>query len=447
MSELVSIKEEIKSLRPITYIGRVRSVCSQVVHVSMPGVALGDTVEIHPNNSAYIKAQVVGFEDGLCLLMAYGQTEGIMPGSKVTALKKVDSFSLSSDLLGLVVNGRGSKLIRLTSPSAQFSKLPIESSQHYGTPPKITCRRNIEASFETGVRAIDGLLTVGMGQRLALLAQAGVGKSSLISTLSKNSSADVNVIALIGERAREVDELFGNALDEQTKAKTVFVVSTSDQSALLRAEAANTATLIAEYFRAQGLNVLLLVDSLTRLFRAYREIGAAAGEPSVRRGYPASVFSKLPYLLERAGRTDTGSITAFYSVLLSDEMEEDPMVEETVSITDGHITLSKDLAESGHYPAIDIPRSISRLANKLQKEEIVRSGKLLRALISRLQNDKELAMLSSNLDTQLKVALNKEGEINSFLKQDLGEKTTLNESQNELLQLAAELEDTLQTAD
>jgi FliI/YscN family ATPase len=296
----------------------------------------------------------------------------------------------------------------------------------------------IQSRFVTGIRAIDAFVPMGLGQRLAVLAEPGVGKSSLLAAVAHASEAEVNVIGLIGERAREVQELASGIFSAERQSRTVIVASTSAEPAIRRILAAMTATRIAEHFRERGLSVLLQVDSLTRLFRAYREVGLAAGEVPVRRGYPPSVFSRLPELIERAGTSAAGAITALYTVLLSSDMDEDPMVDEVKGLTDGHILLSRSVAERCRYPAIDLQGSISRLASRLDTPEVREAVRQVRSAALTVAEDRELSLLGGTVHPRAQERREFESALHGFLAQDSGERSSLEHTHTHLLGLAAQ---------
>lgn len=451
MIDLSHLRQLAKDLSAVTVRGRVVQIQGPVIRAEMVGVGVGDYVRIKTRMSLTsqieantITAQVVGFSDNHALLTPLGSTTGIPPGSEVSLLSQGPTFIAGPHLLGAVVNSSG-KIIQANSypthDNPVIANLPPDLVGVTATSPCPLSRQPIAHRFETGIRAIDCFVTIGEGQRLSLLAPPGVGKSTLMGMIARSSSAEVNVVGLIGERGREVQEFLEETLDRSTRQNTVVVVSTSDEPALARATAALTATRIAEYFRDHGLRVLLQIDSLTRLFRAYREIGIAAGETPVRRGYPASVYSMLPQLIERAGNSAKGSMTALYTVLLSSELDEDPMVEEIKGLTDGHIQLSQPLADRGHYPAIDVLSSLSRLQSKLVDRQLLNTLRQLRRLMARLRDDRELTLLSSGRpDPELETALRLDPLIDTLLRQGLTERTSFAETAAAVAAIAAEFE-------
>jgi len=359
-------------------------------------------------------ADVVGIDGNELLLYPLGSIDGIRLGSAVRSVSSAHHMSFSTEMPGRVYDGLGAVLDGEIAPPAQ-SRLPLNADA-----PSPINRLPIEDVFVTGIKAIDSLLTVGCGQRIGIFAAAGAGKSTLLNMLATNSSADVTVIALIGERGREVAEFINEKLTPETRERTVLVVSTSDRPAMERVQAARFATAVAEGFRAEGKNVLLLMDSVTRYARAMRDIGLSVGETPVRRGFPGSVFADLPKLLERAGNSNTGSITAFYTVLTEDEENIDAIGEETRSILDGHIILSRKLGESGHYPAIDVLASTSRLFLPLTNEAHQQSAMQLRKLMSKYEDVEFLVQVGEHVrgaDELADRAIDSQADIQSFLQQ------------------------------
>lgn len=338
--------------------GRVVEVIGTLVKAHVPNTRIGEVCEmVRPDGKLISEAEVIGFVGQAALLTLYGDMLGISSQTEVYATDRVQEVGVGEALLGRVLNGMGYPIDCITKgPLRVTHYAPI-----YAQAPDPLTRRIIDKPLPVGIRAIDGLLTCGEGQRMGVFAAAGVGKSTLMSSLVRGAQVDITVIALIGERGREVREFIEHSLGEEGMRRSVVVVATSDKSSMERARAAYIATAIAEYFRDRGMRVLLLMDSVTRFARALREIGLAAGEPPTRRGFPPSVFAALPKLMERAGFSDKGSITAFYTVLVEGDDMTEPVADETRSILDGHIILSRKLATSNHYPAIDILQSTSRI--------------------------------------------------------------------------------------
>ena len=347
--------------QPFRNTGRVRKVVGTIIHAVAPEVQVGELVNLHTRDTGHrLAAEVVGFMGAEALLSPIGETQGVSPNTEVLPTGQVQSVPVGAGLVGRVLNGFGEFIDGKDDPFAPEARYPV-----YRSPPDPMTRKIISEPLSLGVRAIDGMLTVGEGQRMGVFAAAGGGKSTLMAMLVKGAQVDVTVMALIGERGREVREFIEHDLGPEGLAKSVLVVATSDKSSMERAKAASVATSIAEYFRDQGKRVLFLMDSVTRFARAQREIGLAAGEPPTRRGYPPSVFANLPKLMERAGMNDRGSITALYTVLVEGDDMNEPVADETRSILDGHIILSRKLAAQNHYPAIDVLASKSRVMGKV----------------------------------------------------------------------------------
>ncbi|MGL5812131.1 MAG: SctN family type III secretion system ATPase AscN [Aeromonas sp.] len=354
------LSHAIDDCRLIQIRGRVTQVTGTLLKAVVPGVRIGELCHLrNPDNSLSLQAEVIGFAQHQALLTPLGEMFGISSNTEVSPTGTMHQVGVGEHLLGQVLDGLGNPFGggHLPEPAAWY---PV-----YRDAPPPMSRKLIEQPLSLGIRAIDGLLTCGEGQRMGIFAAAGGGKSTLLASLIRSAEVDVTVLALIGERGREVREFIEADLGEEGLKKAVLVVATSDRPAMERAKAGFVATSIAEYFRDQGKRVLLLMDSVTRFARAQREIGLAAGEPPTRRGYPPSVFAALPRLMERAGQSDRGSITALYTVLVEGDDMTEPVADETRSILDGHIILSRKLAAANHYPAIDVLRSASRVMNQI----------------------------------------------------------------------------------
>lgn len=444
------LRSQLVAVPGYTVRGKLLEVRGQTLRAVIPGIALGELVTVERQSGCReLHAQVVGFSDGVVVLTPFEELRGVFPGAEVRRVVR-DSLKLSPQLLGCVVDGLG-RVIFCDGPEPEEEGGPTIAPRSFGAnsdptlvqpPPDALVRAPISEVLCTGIRAIDGLVTLGRGQRLGIFAEPGVGKSTLVGCIARNTAADINVIGLIGERGREVHELLFDTLDSATRRRTVAVVSTGDEAAIRRVSAALVATRIAEYFRDLGYDVLLQLDSLTRLVRALREVGLAAGEPPVRRGYPPSVFAELPRIIERAGTGVRGSITALYTVLLSSDLDEDPMVEEIKGLTDGHLVLRQVLAERGHYPAIDVCSSISRLASRLLSARDHAAAGTVRAAVARLNRDRDLAVLSPSPDPQLQALLRLEPQLEEFLRQRADETADFAGTLAKLRELAALLEDT-----
>src|SRR5471032_1482838 len=367
--------------RPVQIHGRIAGVNGILLHSRMPLARIGDLCQIQRTDDSQVMAEIVGFDRQHTLLAALGPLDGIAIGARVTPLFQPHGLLVSEQLLGTVLDGFGRALSgegpEAFAPAGTVGALPVIRDA-----PAATDRPRIEAPLTTGLRAIDGLLTLGEGQRVGIFARAGCGKTTLLAELARNTTCQAIVFGLIGERGRELREFLDHELDDELRSRTVLVCATSDRSSMERARAAFTATAIAEGFRRKGKRVLLLIDSLTRFARAQREIGLAAGEPLGRGGLPPSVYSLMPRLVERAGLTRDGVITAIYTVLTEQDSMNDPVADEVRSLLDGHIVLSRKLAERGHYPAIDVPASISRILSNVTGREHQQANNRLRRLMA-----------------------------------------------------------------
>lgn len=402
--------------------GKVVEIGPTLLRASLPGVSIAEICRLEPSG---IEAEVVAIEGNYAMLSPFSEPLGVTTGSKVLASGNVHQLQVGDFLLGRVVDGLGRPIDDLPLPD-DSEKRSLE-----GEAPNPLTRTLIDTPLPLGVRAIDGLLTCGMGQRIGIFAAAGGGKSTLLGMICDGSLADVIVLALIGERGREVREFLEHTLSVEARARCVMVISTSDRPALERLKAAYTATAIAEYFRDQGLNVLLMMDSLTRFARASREIGLAAGEPALAGGYPPSFFARLPRLLERAGPAASGSITGIYTVLVEGDNLNEPVADEVRSILDGHIVLSRKLAQANHYPAIDIAASVSRIMSMVtDQEHRQRAGKLRRLMAAW----KEIELLvrvgeyQQGQDPLANEAMERKEAISEFLCQSVTEKNDFNET-------------------
>lgn len=388
---------------------------------------------IRDENTHPALAEVVGFKEGRNLLMPYENVEGIGPGSSVENTGNTLRVRVNEELLGHTLDGLG----RIDGKEPLFG----EEYSVEAKPPDPMSRKIIDEVLPLGVKAVDGLITVGKGQRIGIFAGSGVGKSTLMGMFARNTKADINVIALIGERGREVREFIERDLGPEGMRRSVVVVATSDKPALERKKAAQTATAIAEYFRDQGKDVLLMMDSLTRFSMAQREIGLASGEPPVSRGYPPSVYSEMPKLLERAGRAQTGSITGLYTVLVDGDDFNEPITDTARSILDGHIMLDRKLAHKNHYPAIDVLQSISRCMSQIaQRDHKGCAGKLKNVLAtySEAEDLINIGAYKSGSNPGIDYAIRKINEVNGFLMQDVEEKFSFEESVDLMKQIFAD---------
>ncbi|GFI45893.1 putative ATP synthase YscN [Lachnospiraceae bacterium] len=407
--------------------GKVVNVVGLTIESAGPAAKLGDICMIYPvikdENTHPALAEVVGFKQGKNLLMPYQDVEGIGPGSSVENTGAPLKVRVDDSLLGNTLDGLGRMNGEIPQAGEEYS---VEAK-----PPDPMSREIIDQVLPLGVKAVDGLITVGKGQRIGIFAGSGVGKSTLMGMFARNTKADVNVIALIGERGREVREFIERDLGPEGMKRSVVVVSTSDKPALERKKAAQTATAIAEYFRDQGKDVLLMMDSLTRFSMAQREIGLASGEPPVSRGYPPSVYSEMPKLLERAGRSDKGSITGLYTVLVDGDDFNEPITDTARSILDGHIMLDRKLAHKNHYPAIDVLQSISRCMSQIaEREHKAYAGKLKNVLAtySEAEDLINIGAYKAGSNPGIDYAIAKIEEVNQFLCQEVGDKFTFEQS-------------------
>lgn len=385
-----------------------------------------------------IEAEVVGFGEHITYLMPTEAVRGIVPGSRVLPLNRESGLAVGLGLLGRVIDGNGQPLDGLG---------PIESTTRVPTvkpPINPLTRRPIDSPMDVGVRAINALNTVGIGQRMGLFAGSGVGKSVLLGMMTRGAKADVVVVGLVGERGREVKEFIHDILTPEERERAVVVAAPADTSPLMRLKGCETAVTVAEYFRDQGMNVLLLIDSLTRYAMAQREIALAVGEPPATKGYPPSVFARLPALVERAGNgsENQGSITAFYTVLTEGDDLQDPIADAARAILDGHVVLSRQLADSGHYPAIDIEASISRVMPQVVSEEHLMQARRVRQVYSTYQQNKDLITLGAytrGTDPRVDLAINAEPAINALLQQGMKQVLPYDESLASMAQLAGGL--------
>ena len=424
---------QLESILPTGLTGRVQRTEGVMTAVAGFPAPVGALVEIQRQAGAPIPAEVIGFRDDLTLVYPLGEMVGVGRGSLVRLVRTRRSLGVGEDLLGRVVNAHGHPIDG--GPGLHV----VERRPLHSSPPPAMSRPRIRDPLSTGVRTIDAFLTCGRGQRMGIFAGAGVGKSVLLGMMSRFTSADVNVIALIGERGREVNEFLERDLTMEGRRRSVVVVATSDEPALLRVQAAQTATSIAEYFRDSGRDVLLMMDSLTRFALAQREIGLAAGEPPTTRGYPPSVFAMLPKLLERAGRSELGSISAFYSVLVEGDDAHEPISDAVRGLLDGHTMLSRRLATSGHYPAIDPLESISRLATEICSAEHLEAAATIRRLLAAYREHEDLISIGAyRAGTQplVDVAMQMREPIQQFLQQSMQEPSQLRQTCRDLEQLA-----------
>lgn len=429
-SSIDSLISHLEDVELTTVHGRITEIIGMIIKAVVPQVKVGEVCLIKREEGPLV-AEVIGFTKNEALLSPLGDMRGIGPSSEVIPLKMPLHIKVGPQLLGRVIDGLG-------NPLDEDEKGPLdlqESVSIINSPPNPLTRKIIDSPISTGIRCIDGVLTCGKGQRVGIFAAAGGGKSTTLGMIATNSSADVNVISLIGERGREVKEFLKNDLGEEGLARSVVVVSTSDQAPQMRINAAYVGTSIAEYFRDQGKSVILMMDSVTRFARAIREIGLAAGEPPARAGYTPSVFSTLPKLLERSGNSDKGSITAFYTILVAGDDMNEPVADEVRSILDGHIILSSDLARQYHYPAIDVLGSVSRIIGSItSKEHLQLIGKVREVLANYKKNELliRIGEYKPGSDRDADFAIKYINKVNTFLKQAVDEKTDFEQTLNQL---------------
>lgn len=395
--------------------GRIVAVQGLTVTAAGLPVPIGARCQIHTARSGVLEAEVVGLHDDRALLSVLGEPTGVAPANRVTCVSGQPWVPVGGDLLGRVIDARGNPLDERPAPIVNL-RYPL-----YADPPAPLERRAIDEPLGLGVRAIDGLLTVGQGQRVGIFAGTGVGKSVLMGTICRHTQADVNVIALVGERGREVRDFVEQHLGAEALARSVVVACTSDEAPALRVRACFQATAIAEYFRAQGCNVLLMMDSLTRMAMAQRQIGLAAGEPPTAKGYPPSTFALLPRLLERAGRTNVGSITGVYTVLVEGDDLDEPLADAVRGILDGHIWLARKLANRGHYPAIDVLNSISRVAPDVCPPDHIAAAQAVRRVLATWDDIEDLVSIgaySPGANPAYDLAVRTRDVVTAYLQQD-----------------------------
>ncbi len=419
--------------------GRVAELAGLTVVADGLRVPVGSLCTIESAHAGAMPAQVVGFRGGRSLLMPLSEAAGMAPGDAVTSSSTLESVGVGRQLLGRVINGMG----RPTD-----GKGPLRPECYYPVytdAPLALSRRPIEQPVATGIRSIDAMHTIGRGQRMGLFAGTGVGKSVLLGMIARYTSADVTVIALVGERGREVGDFIRKDLTETGMKNAVMVVSTSDESPVLRVRACFIATAVAEFFRDQGNDVLLLMDSMTRVAMAQRQIGLAAGEPPATKGYPPSVFALLPRVLERAGRTERGSITGIYTVLVEGDDITEPISDATRGVLDGHVWLSRSLANAGHYPAVSVLESISRVMVDVvdpEQLEAAREFRRILALWGEIEDLVNIGAYARGSNPQFDLAIETRPMIAEFLQQRIDERATLSETREALLKLHADIKRT-----
>lgn len=422
------INKKIGNLELTISEGRVKKIIGLTVEVEGIKAFVGELCVIYNQINKPVNCEVVGFRDKEVILMALGELTLIAPGCKVISKGIPLSVMCSDNLLGKVLDGLGNPIDNTDVVLGDRYNLNNE-------PPDPMKRKKIQNIMETGVRAIDAFTTCGEGQRIGIFAGSGVGKSTTLGMIARNAKADVNVIALVGERGREVLDFIDKDLGEEGMKKSVVVCATSDKAPLVRLKGALTATAIAEYFRDQGKKVILMMDSVTRFAMAQREVGIAIGEPPAQKGYTPSVFAILPKLMERTGTSDKGSITAFYTVLVDGDDFNEPIADTTRGILDGHIVLSRDLANKNHYPSIDVLNSLSRLMNEIAEKENIKIASMTRDMLSEYKEAEDLINIgayASGTNKKIDNAIYYHESIINFLKQGVNEKSSFDETINSL---------------
>ncbi len=464
----------LRDSNPVRLYGKVNKVVGLVAEGSGLRAPLGAVCHMLPDEEGEgIAAEVVGFRDGNLLFMPYGDMRGIRPGSKIRNTSLPPVFPVGPELLGRAFDAFGSPLDAGPQVSAELYASPLPAGEQgradfnrqmeiqspftpewaakarqdwhpelapiYADPPSPLQRPRITDILDVGVRSVNSLLTLGKGQRVGIMAGSGVGKSTLMGMMARYTRADVNVIALIGERGREVVEFMERDLGPEGMARSVLVIATSDQSPLVRMRAAYAATAVAEYFRDKSMDVLLMMDSVTRFAMAAREVGLAVGEPPTTKGYTPTVFAQLPKLLERAGRSAKGTITGIYTVLVDGDDFNEPIADAVRSILDGHIVLTRELADQGHFPAIDVLRSISRLRSDICDPQDIQAGRVLTRHMSTFRKVEDMVNIGAyakGSNAEIDEAIAKMPAINAFLRQDVGDPQFLDQCMRQMRMLA-----------
>ena len=429
--DMSQLEDKLNDINMTRNFGHINRVVGLVIESIGPQASLGELCLIKTEHGD-IKAEVVGFDDNKVLMMPIGEMEGIKPGARVVATDEKLKVKVGEELLGKIIDGSGN--IIGEEELNGLTEVPVNRK-----PPNPLKRERIKEPLSLGVRCIDGFLTVGKGQRMGIFAGSGVGKSTLLGMAARNTNADINVIGLVGERGREVRDFIEKDLGEEGLERSIVVVATSDQPALLRVKAANIATAIAEYFRDKGEDVLLMMDSVTRVAMALREVGLAIGEPPATRGYPPSVFAELPKLLERTGTNEVGSITALYTVLVEGDDFNEPVSDTVRGILDGHISLSRELAEASHYPAVDVLSSVSRIMEDVVSKEHEEAAAQLQKLIATYNQSEDLINIGAyeeGSNPEVDKAIDKIDEINDFLTQGINEKANYEDTVENLIEIA-----------
>ncbi|WP_040347407.1 flagellar protein export ATPase FliI [Neobacillus bataviensis] len=437
MLEIDHYLQTLQLINPIKINGKVTQVIGLTIESQGPDVKMGDVCQIYPStNAPPLEAEVVGFKGNRVLLMPLGELVSIGPGCEVVSTGKPLTVKVGMELLGKVLDGLGKPMDESSLPAGLIEVVTNNN------PPNPLKRPRINEPLNVGVRSIDGLLTIGRGQRVGIFAGSGVGKSTLLGMIARNTSADVNVIGLIGERGREVLDFIERDLGKEGLEKSVVVVATSDQPALVRIKGAMIATTIAEFFRDQGLSVNLMIDSVTRYAMAQREIGLAIGEPPTTKGYTPSVFAMLPKLLERAGTGPKGEITAFYTVLVDGDDMNEPIADTARGILDGHIVLDRKLAQQGHFPSINILNSVSRVMKDIAGTEHLQAAERMKQMMAVYQEAEDLIKIGAykqGTNAEIDLSIKYKGWIDRFLKQGVNEPSNLESSIQTMIQECREM--------
>jgi ATP synthase in type III secretion protein N len=431
--DFAHLKSKLREAAPLRTVGRVVSVTGLAMRCAVPGVRVGDVLWVQ-RRGPELPCEVVGFDGAHAVVMPLGAMTGVGPDDEVVSTGAGFQVKVHASLLGRVVDGLGRPMDG-RGELTQFHEVPTDRN-----PPPPLERKPVIAPLATGVRVLDGLLTLGEGQRIGLFAGSGVGKSTLLGAIARGTTADIVICGLIGERGREVGEFLEHALGPVGRQRSIVVCATSDTPALERLRAAQVATAYAEYFRDQGAKVLLLLDSVTRFARAQREVGLAAGEPPARRGYPPSVFAMLPRLLERAGQSAAGSITAIYTVLIEGGDMEEPIADEVRGILDGHVVLDRTIAARGRYPAVDVSVSLSRVMDAVVTPQQRDAARKFRRLLAAYESKRDLISLGAyakGSDPEVDEALAKLPKLDAFMRQDSNTANPYATSVDELLKAIA----------
>jgi flagellum-specific ATP synthase len=434
MPSIDGLETLLNNTSPYQEVGRVEQVTGLVIEAHGPQAKIGDVCKIytHESSAEPLLAEVVGFKSGRILMMPFGELGALGPGNRVINTNEAFQVAVGEGLIGRVLDGLGQPIDNRATPLC-VDKLAVTAD----TPPLLS-RKMITEQLPLGVRSIDGFMTMGKGQRVGIFAGSGVGKSTTLGMIARNTKADLNVIALIGERGREVREFIEHSLGEEGMKRSIVVVATSDQPAIVKVKAGLVATTIAEYFRDQGKDVVLMLDSLTRVAMALREVGLSIGEPPTSRGYTPSMFAFMPKLLERAGTSETGSITGLYTVLVEGDDFNEPVADTVRGLLDGHIVLTRELAYQNHFPAIDVLASVSRLFTLINSAEHQAAAAKARDLMATYKKSEDIITIgaySRGSNVKLDMAIQKKEAIDGFLRQGVSENASMEDTLSALLAL------------